>query len=223
MALLRMGRAGVFHDGHEEPAVAAVAHRRFDALVGHDAHDRDVLDAQVAEHVLEVGGVEQARRGLRDDDLVGPRRELVDDFGLPCPLGDEDPRDLVVEAPIAPVEGQGLDDRVDHLHAALPAGGDQAPAVGDHETPDALPQPGVPGLRGALLLVVLAFLHIDDEKHGALGLEAALPERHVTGERDGVDLASFHASSRKRTVTAVPEPAGIRTFPGRRRAPTDAP
>ena len=56
VARLGEGRARIVDHGHEEAAVAAVAHRGLHALVGEHAHHHHVLDAEVAQHVLEVGG-----------------------------------------------------------------------------------------------------------------------------------------------------------------------
>jgi hypothetical protein len=85
--------------------------------------------------MLDIGRVEDAGCGLRDDDLVADRR----DGGMSCAsiaLREEEARDPVVEADVAAVLRQRLDDGLHHLDAGLPRRGLKADLVRDEDVLD---------------------------------------------------------------------------------------
>ena len=84
MALLRLSSTGIVDQSHQVAAVAAIPNYGLNTLVGHDAHRHDVFDAEIAQHIVEIGGVEEARRGFGYDDLVLQRCQIVDDLGPPA-------------------------------------------------------------------------------------------------------------------------------------------
>jgi hypothetical protein len=71
------------HASHVVAAIGAVLDHMVDALVGQDAGDEHILDADIAEQIVEVGGVERRRGGLGQHDLIFLRRNLVDHARLP--------------------------------------------------------------------------------------------------------------------------------------------
>ena len=73
-------RAGVLGDQDAEVEVARVAGRPLDAAVREDAGDDERRDAHVAQQVLGVRRVEDARAGLVEDDVTVLRRDLVEDL-----------------------------------------------------------------------------------------------------------------------------------------------
>jgi len=73
-------RTGVGDADDEIPAIRAVPHRHVDALIREDARDDEMADAEVAQEIVDVGRVEDARGRLRQQDLVAhgserPRRQ----------------------------------------------------------------------------------------------------------------------------------------------------
>ena len=108
---------------------------------------------------------------------------------LPGTLGDEEVGELVVEAAVAPVAGEVLDDREDHLDAAFAAGGDQPGEIGDDDVPRRRVElrPDV-----ALGRVESGVLHVDDEEGGAAGIEGAVARQPPVTLANAADPAGHH-------------------------------
>ena len=91
---LGLGGAGVVHAAHVVAAIGAVLHRVVDALVGEEAGHEHILDADIAQEIIEVGRVEDGGRGLGQHDLVAFRRDLREHLRLPRALGEPKPESL---------------------------------------------------------------------------------------------------------------------------------
>src|SRR5688500_7251246 len=58
--LLAVGQAGVGHLGDQISEIAGIADRRLNALIGDETADDQLLHAEVAQQVVDVGGDEHA-------------------------------------------------------------------------------------------------------------------------------------------------------------------
>ena len=58
MPRLGFRSASIVHASHVVAAIGAVLHRVVDALVGEDAGHEHILDADIAQEVVEIGGIE---------------------------------------------------------------------------------------------------------------------------------------------------------------------
>ena len=154
MQLLRPGGAAILHHHDVEALVGEAADGRGDALVGEDAADDDVLDAEVAQEQAQVGAGERAVGGLEDGDLVGLRRQLGDELGFPGGVRQEQVVEaglLLAQRAVAAVLGQAGDAGEQALDAGGAEAGEQVADVGD----DGALHPGVERRpAGALVRVV---------------------------------------------------------------------
>src|SRR3546814_14821430 len=91
-----------------------------------------MCDAEVVEHIVDSGRVEDARGSLWQQDLVGTRRQRGDRLGQRVDGCDMDRRQLVVERAVEAVGGKALVDRVDNLNGAVGRGGGRTCVVGDN-------------------------------------------------------------------------------------------
>ena len=71
------------HATHVVAKIGTVPHRMVDALVGEEASHEHILNADIAEQIIEVGGVEDGRGGLGQHQLTVLRREFFNDTRLP--------------------------------------------------------------------------------------------------------------------------------------------
>ena len=172
----RRRHAGVSHAGHEPATVRRVPHRHVHALVGHDpAHDEGA-DTEVAQDVIEVGGIEDPRRGLGQEDLVVGRRELRDRIACGIEGSDMDRGELVIERPVSTVAREAADDRMDHLDTCSTSGLHEAARL-RHRAGPGFPIEGMVcvavGMVGVSSRLQPDALHVDDEKRrlaAAVGL-----------------------------------------------------
>ncbi len=168
---MRVGHAGVADTGDVVAAVGGVLHRVVDALIGQKARHHEIFDADIAQQIVEVGGVEEARRGFRDDDLVIGRRDGGDDTRLLRALGNEELRELVVKAAVAAVAREVLDDCVDHFRAVPPERRDKLHEVRDHDVAGGGEEFRV---KRRLRVIERGILHVDDEERGPCRIECAI-------------------------------------------------
>jgi hypothetical protein len=172
----KIGGAGVGDDEAAEAAVIRLPERGVDADLGGDAGEEQHLDAAVAEHGFEFGGVEGALAGLVDDGLARDGGEGVDDAvaGL---AADEDAAhgagiaDAGAGRAAFDLGGRGVRQvramafaGVDHQHVSGAGGGEHGLAGGDGggEERDVIAEafPEAAGLQEIPL-------HVDDEERAA--------------------------------------------------------
>ena len=80
-----MGGTGILDQGDQVAAVGGIAHGHVHALVGDHPADDQVAGAEVAQYVVDGGGVENAGRGLGSTIslAVGSRASITLASGLP--------------------------------------------------------------------------------------------------------------------------------------------
>ncbi len=119
VALRRDRGAGIRSAGDEIAAVGAVTNDHVHALVGQDAGHDQMADAEVLQHIVDFGRVEDARRGLGQHDLVADRRQRSRGQAIRVAWRDMDRGQLVVERAVAAVLGQELTLRSRRESAAM--------------------------------------------------------------------------------------------------------
>jgi hypothetical protein len=113
-----VGGTGIRRHRHEIADIGPLSHGVLDTLMGDNAHDHQLRDAEVSQDVVEIGRPEGAGRGLLQHDVVGPGCDGVDHLRRDAARRQVDPRDLVVDASVTPVAGEALDHDVDRLGPA---------------------------------------------------------------------------------------------------------
>ncbi|MNP60104.1 hypothetical protein D3C76_1551550 [compost metagenome] len=97
MPFCGVGGARIFDQSDQIAPIGRVANRHVHTLVSYDAGDDQMAGFKIAQHVVDVGRVENAGRGLGQDDLVLGDRELIDDAGLVAALGQMHVRQPVIQ------------------------------------------------------------------------------------------------------------------------------
>ena len=91
-------------------------------MIGADAENNQIFNSEVAQHVLDVGGIEDAASGFGDHDIVGLRANCVDHFSFPRAFGEKEIGYLVVKAAVTAIQRIGFNGGVDNLQASGPRG-----------------------------------------------------------------------------------------------------
>jgi hypothetical protein len=175
LPILRQGHAGIGGHRHEVAQVAGVAHRRIDALIGETADDDEISGAEIAQHVIDVGGDEHRGGGLGEHDFIVGGRKLRHHLGVGRTLGHVKSGDLVIERAVAPVGGLALDHGIGHFDAAAAAGLLQTHHVGQRAV-----------LQGAEEIAVALFLFGGAEPRVFAPVPAAIEVLHVDDQESGV-------------------------------------
>ena len=144
-------------------------------------------DAEIAQHVVDVGRDEHRGGGLRKHHLVAGRREFVDHVRVPGALRHVEAGDLVVERPVAAVRGQALDRRCRSPRCAR-AG---RPAAAATMFGRALSSQGAEEVAVARLLLgradagvfaavpgAVVVLHVDEQQRGPGGVDRDFAARN---------------------------------------------
>lgn len=180
-----MGGAGILDQGDQVTAVGGIAHGHVHALVGDHPADDQVAGAEVAQYVVDGGGVENAGRSLRQHDLVGGRLQGVDHPGVRAALGQVHLRQLVIQRAVATIGGEALDDGVQDVLVHCAHGPEQALLVGDHLVLHALVE-----VTGCLRIDVRVAPRLDpgtlhvDEQDGGLPAARWQVARRVVGQAE---------------------------------------
>ena len=125
VAFMGIGHAAVRQAGNVVAAVRAVLDGVVDALVRQKPGHDEILDADIAQEIIEIGGIEETGGRLGQHDLVLAGRDRIDDLRLPGALGDEEIREFVIEAAVTSIPGEIFHHGIDHLHAGGTAGCDR--------------------------------------------------------------------------------------------------
>ena len=108
MARLTFSGTCIGYTSHVIATIRTVTYSYIDALVGQKSGHQYAVDVHITQQVVEIRGIEQARRGLGQNDLVANRRDHIDHLCAPGSFGHVEARNLVIQATVSAIKREVL-------------------------------------------------------------------------------------------------------------------
>src|SRR5690606_26348013 len=128
--LLTVGRTGVDRADHPKTTIRSIPHRVIYALVREEARHDNGVELHVAQQILKDRGVEEARRGLWQHDLVGRWRDLITGLRFQASRCEVKAGLLVVQTAVSSIRSEALNYRMNDFQLCGPGCAEQAYHVG---------------------------------------------------------------------------------------------